>query len=367
MPVIRSTATVLALLLCSTHSVAVESLWPALSTARLSVPTQFAPCRDEPPEPYTGALQFKSKYNQSDASKSSLSLGFSPSTWLAGKRIKDYLKGLQRASRRAEQASSPEKAAQALGCLSLWLDSWAAAGALESRDASKTGMAARKWALAAVASSLLRARALSGDRYRPEETQLAWLERLADIVIDDYQPRRVSGFRYYNNHDYWAAWAVAAVGMLGDREDYLEWGFAGLQPMFGQLVEVEARDYAYLPVETARGKLGAEYTHYAMVPLTLLVEAREANGRPLSEREHELFGRLASFAARSALEADSLPELSGRQREPSRHKMIWLVPFLARYPEHAWARRLYDRQNGDVDGYSQVGGSLKPLYPAFGQ
>lgn len=360
-----SSTTALLLLLCAAPAAAVESLWPALGNPRIQVPVQPAPCRDEPPTPYTDALQFKSKYNQSDASKSSLSLGFSPSTFFAGRRVKSYLKELQRYAQRAERAKSPAKAADALGCLSSWLDAWAQAGALQSRDASKTGMAARKWALAALSTSLLRTQAMSGDRYRPSETQLAWLQRLADIVIDDYQPRRATGFRYYNNHDYWAAWAVVGVGILSEREDYLDWGFAGLQQMFEQLVEVDERDYAYLPVETARGKLGAEYSHYAMVPLTLLVETREANGRPLNERERELFGKLANFTARSALEPERLPELDGRQRYPSRHKMIWLIPFLDRHPEHAWARRLYERQDGDVDGYSQVGGQLKPLYPAF--
>ena len=366
MPVIRiGSLAVLSLLVCPLPALAVANLW-SQPQATLRMPVQPVSCPDQPPTPYTGDLQFKSKYDQSDASKSRLSLGFSPSTYFAGKRIKEYLGDLQRYAKRAEQGRG-ESSAQALSCLSSWLDSWAAADALLSTDTSKTGMAARKWALAAMAGTLLRTQAVSGGHYQPSESQRAWLDRLAEAVIKDYQPRRVSGFRYYNNHDYWAAWAVAAVGMLNERQDYLDWGFAGLQPVFGQLRVVEAGDYAYLPAETARGKLGSDYSHYAMVPLTLLVEAREANGRPLSVEEQKLFSQLASFTARSALEPEALPELSRDQRQPKRHKMSWLIPFLSRNPDHAWARRLYDREKGDVDGYSQIGGRLKPLYPALDQ
>ena len=341
------------------------NLWAPLDPPRIRVPEQLPGCSDDPPRPYTGDLQFASKYDQSDASKSRLSLGISPSTYLASQRIRGYLGDLQTYLKRAEKADRPEKAARALGCVSAWLDHWAAAGALENRDASKTGVAARKWALAALGSSLLRLQALSGGSYRPSDSQLAWLQRLADIVIAEYQPRRVRDFTYYNNHDHWAAWAVASVGMLAQREDYLDWGFAGLEQMFSQLVVVPSRDYAYLPIETARGKLGADYSQYAMVPLVLLVEAREANGRPLDEDQRQLLTQLARFTARAALEPKALPELDAKQREPARHKLIWLIPFLARYPDHVWARRLYEARKGDVDGYSQIGGTLKPFYPAL--
>lgn len=365
MPLIRMLPLLaLALSLHAASAVAVESLWQT-PTATLPLSPQPATCSDKPSKPFTGDLQFKSKYNQSDASKSNLSLFPSISTYFDGKHIKEYLNELQRYSKRAEHAASPKQAQQALACLSIWLDSWAVAGALESRDASKTGIATRKWALAAMTSSVLRLQAVSRYPYRLSAPQQAWFSRLAEIVIDDHQPRRTAGFRHYNNHDYWAAWSVAATGMLTDREDYLQWAFEGLQPFFEQLVEVKNGDYAYLPAETARGKRASDYSHYAMVPLTLLVEAREHNGQPLTAREQALFLQFATFTARSAIEPTTLPELSKGQAAPARHKMIWLIPFLSRYPDHQWARRLYDQQQGDVDGYSQIGGHLKPLYPAL--
>jgi len=66
------------------------------------------------------------------------------------------------------------------------------------------------------------------------------------------------------------------------------------------------------------------------------------------------------------LEPRTLPELDNRkQKKVGSHKMIWLIPFLNRYPDHAWARALYDDQDGEVDNYSQIGGRLKPLYSRF--
>lgn len=346
-------------LLLITPALANNNLWQAKDAAP-RLPTEQIACSQTPPKPYTGSLLFESKYNQSDASKSSLRLWPDWSTWRANNQIKDYFKEVVGFARELER-KNPKRQAEGLSCLNLWLDSWASAHALESQETTKTGIAARKWALAALASTLLRTQAITAGQYQPSEQQLAWLERLADLVIADYNPRRLPGEHYYNNHDYWAAWAVTAVGLLAQRDDYLAWGFAGLDPVFEQLVEKP--DYAYLPYEVARGKLGSDYSHYAMVPITLLVEAREHNQRPLSERERELYLKLANFTARSALQPESLAELAPRQESPKRHKQIWLIPFLSRYPEQYWPRRLYLEQEGDVDGYSQIGGRIKPLYP----
>ena len=73
----------------------------------------------------------------------------------------------------------------------------------------------------------------------------------------------------------------------------------------------------------------------------LLVEAAEHNGRPLTEQEREKLAGLANFAARAALEPKTLAELTERQSEVGPHKMVWVLPFLTRYPQHQWAARLY--------------------------
>lgn len=63
------------------------------------------------------------------------------------------------------------------------------------------------------------------------------------------------------------------------------------------------------------------------------------------------------------LEPKALAELTERQSEVGPHKMVWVLPFLTRYPQHQWAARLYQAHGKAINHYSQVGGDLKPLYP----
>ena len=55
-------------------------------------------------------------------------------------------------------------------------------------------------------------------------------------------------------------------------------------------------------------------------------------------------------------------QVNARQQTVAGYRMAWLIPFLHRYPDHRLARALYQHEDGDVDGYSQIGGRLKPLY-----
>ncbi|WP_301150892.1 polysaccharide lyase [Metapseudomonas otitidis] len=359
-------ALALLLVLPMSPAQAVNSLWANQATPQAAMVGDYRSlgCPYPAPEPYTGALQFESKYDQSDVTKSRLSATPDVQAKKVQAQVKGYIGGLIRASKEFQRAKRPERANQALACLDTWLGRWAHARALENPDASKTGIAARKWALAAIGSTLLKVRALSDGRYELDSEQRAWLERLAERVIAEYQPRHVPDFPYFNNHDYWAGWAVASVGMLVEREDFIAWADYSLRRGLAQAQRSTSGDYAYLPLEVARGKLASTYTQYALVPLVLLVESAEANGRPLSGDERQTLWLLASFAARSQLEPEKLPELQAHdQDEVAPYKLAWLIPYLHRYPGHPWARRLYDEMGGDVDNYSQIGGPIKPMYP----
>src|SRR5690606_38144875 len=144
---------------------------------------------------------------------------------------------------------------------------------------------------------------------------------------------------YFNNHDYWAAWAVAASGMLVGRDDFIQWADGNLRRGLAQAVRSQDGSYAYLPLEVARGKLAANYSQYALVPLVLLAESARANGLPWRDEDQRTLDLLANFAARSILEPQALPELEGRaQVDVAPYKLAWLIPFLQRNPGHRLAR-----------------------------
>ena len=57
-------------------------------------------------------------------------------------------------------------------------------------------------------------------------------------------------------------------------------------------------------------------------------------------------------------------ELRGQpQHEVPPYKLVWLLPFLDLYPQHALALRLQASAGAAATAYGQLGGRLAPLYP----
>lgn len=343
----------------------IHSIWnSAANTTRASNEYHDLKCRKSVIEPFTGELLVDSKYDQSDPTKSTLGKGPSERSEETHKAIASYSKMLSLfADYYVENKDTPQ-ALMAVACMDQWLEAWAKAGALENRKANKTGIAVRNWALASIASSILRLNALSGGQLQLSEIQEQWLNHLAKIVIEEYDQRLDPSFKYFNNHDYWAAWSIGATGMLLGEQGYIDWSTKVFRRAMQQITLSAQGDYAYLPNELARGRLAANYTHYALVPLTLLADALRINSDNIKPEDNKKLELLANFAARIVLDPGALPELRGqKQMEVPSYKMVWLIPFLSRNPQHTLAKELYLKERGEVDGYSQIGGNIKTFYP----
>lgn len=343
---------------------AATSIWPPRMTTQseyLLATYQWPACPQSPPAPYTGSLQLDSKYEQSDASRSTRRQ-VSATTEQVRSQINDYQQGLLTLLQQFERSTDARRTATVMVCLNDWLDRWARAGALLSDDSSSTGRAVRKWFLAAVSTGLLKVQAISNNEYQPSAVQQRWLIQLADQVMADYGPRQRLDYAWFNNHDYWAAWAVSATGMLLDQDAYLVWGDATLRLALQQAVDGQRRGTAYFPLEVGRGALAADYMHYALVPLVLLAETAEANNRPLTADEWQRLDQLASFAIQAVARPDNLPELVTRQAAVGAHKQIWLLPFLSLRPRHQEAVRYYQQTGDGLGYYGQLGGDLRLFY-----
>ena len=99
---------------------------------------------------------------------------------------------------------------------------------MTASKASKQGEAVRKWFLAAVATNMMKAQALTD--WQPDPVQRQWLAALADRVQRYMTPRR-QRLDLYNNHDYWSCWAVMATGLVLNDPDRLAW--AGARVLVG--------------------------------------------------------------------------------------------------------------------------------------
>lgn len=131
MPV--KTWTALGLGLCASlqlaDSLAASSIWPPRGTAQSAMIADYRTlsCSKEVPAPYTGSLQLQSKYDQRDASKSTLRSSPDANSEQIGKQVKQFIGGLIYASKRFQRAKNPQEANMALACQDQWLERWAQA------------------------------------------------------------------------------------------------------------------------------------------------------------------------------------------------------------------------------------------------
>ena len=101
---------------------------------------------DATPTPYTGALQFRSKYEGSDKARSTLNVQ-------SEKAFRDATADITRIERGTSKQVMQfmrDGRAQQLECTLNQLSAWASADALMSKDFNHTGKSMRKWALGSI-------------------------------------------------------------------------------------------------------------------------------------------------------------------------------------------------------------------------
>lgn len=326
-------------------------------------------CPKAVPEPYTGPLIIQSKYNQNDKSKSTLSASKDKRSVLIQKNITDYSKGLIRFSEYATNNKKAHKQQVALSCLHAWLTAWADGEALTTKETTKTGVAVRKWTLATISFVAIRTEKLTQGKWTLNTTERQWLSALADKVVEDYNPRLTQDFKYFNNHDHWAAWSVFSTGYLLKEKRYMDWGKAVFDKAITKAVIDQRKQYAYFPNEIARKHLASNYTNFSLTPLVLLEYYLPKAGYKVSAEQHKVLSYMANFASDLILNPSAVRAIvKVKQAEVKSYKLAWLLPYLKQNPESKSAQRLYQSRGGKVDGYSQLGGKIRPLYePRNGQ
>ena len=229
------------------------------------------------PRPYTGKLEFPSKYEGSDKARDD----FNPK---AAAKYEAMIKDI----REMERQVSAQVArylrtghAETLHCVLDALAAWAQADALGAPTRDHTGKSVRKWALASLASAYLRLKfsssgplaQASGQAQRIEE----WFGALGERVVKDWKDQPLEKI---NNHEYWAAWAVMATGVALDRRDFFDWAL-GQYRIAAKQVDPDG----YLPNELKRETRALAYHNYALGPLAMIAAFAKANGVDLRETQ----------------------------------------------------------------------------------
>ena len=282
---------------------------------------------DATPTPYTGALQFRSKYEGSDKARSTLNVQ-------SEKAFRDATADITRIERGTSKQVMQfmrDGRAQQLECTLNQLSAWASADALMSKDFNHTGKSMRKWALGSMASAYIRLKFSSSQPLAAHQQQAqqieAWFSRMADQVVSDWDNLPLEKT---NNHSYWAAWSVMATAVATNRRDLFDWSVKEFKVAANQ-VDAEG----FLPNELKRQQRALAYHNYALPPLAMIASFAQVNGVDLRQENQGALKRLADRVLAGVKDPDEFEDKNGQEQDMTDlkvdSKFAWLEPYCSLY------------------------------------
>lgn len=235
------------------------------------------------PDPYTGRLIFRSKYDGSDSARATLNPAAEQTYRAQTKAITDFERGLSLMVWRYKQSGDPAT----LNCILTGLNAWASAKALTSTQTNHTGRAMRKWALATLATHWLELKFMPLARVNTHPEIEGWIALLAERVVKDWDGLAIEKT---NNHSYWAAWSVMAASVAVNRRDLFAWSLKEYRRAAGQITP-----QGTLPNEMKRGPRALTYHHYALQPLVMIASFAQANQVDVTQENDGGLRRLAGY------------------------------------------------------------------------
>ncbi len=280
-----------------------------------------------PPTPYTGSLQFTSKYKGSDSARATLNADAEKEFRSQIKDITDMERGATKLITQYMRSGNKGD----LDCAMTWLDSWAKAGALESSDYNHTGKSMRKWALGSLSSSYMRLK-FSSSRplasYTEQSKEIEnWFSTLGSQVVRDWSDLPL---KKINNHSYWAAWSVMSTAVVTNRRDLFDWSVQEFKVAANQV-----DNDGYLPNELKRRQRALSYHNYSLPPLTMIAAFAQVNGVDLRQENNGALQRLANRVMQGVDDQEAFDEKTGNDQDmgdlKENSKFAWLEPYCALY------------------------------------
>lgn len=281
------------------------------------------PCPGGEARPFTGTLEFASKYEGSDKARDDLNQD-------AEKRYRDktapitaFEKGVSYQIDEYMRSGSPD----ALACATNLLQQWANSRALLGEASNHTGKSVRKWALGSVASAYVRLK-FSASRPLANQPALsrdveAWMSTVGDRVVQEWKDLPIDKV---NNHEYWAAWAVMAVSVATNRRDLFDWSLKQFDTAMTQI----DRD-GYLPNELKRDTRALSYHNYSLPPLTMIAAFAKANNVPMRPEATAALERLTGRVMAGVDDPHAFEEKTGKKQVVAdlteAGKFTWMEPY----------------------------------------
>ncbi len=308
------------------------------------------------PTPYTGALQFRSKYEGSDKARATLNVASEKAFRDSTADITTLEKGV---SKMVGQYMRDGRPAQ-LDCTLTWLGTWARANALMSTDFNHTGKSIRKWALGSMSGSWLRLKFSNSQPLAAHQAEAEviekWFARLAEQTVRDWSDLPLEKI---NNHSYWAAWSVMATSVATDRRDLFDWAVKEYRVGANQ---VDAQ--GFLPNELKRKQRALAYHNYALPPLAMIASFAQANGVDVRGENDNALQRLAKRVLLGSKDPSAFKARNGETQDMSDLKIdskyAWMEPYCTLY---ACGGETLQRKRGmqPFDSF-RLGGNLTRVY-----
>jgi poly(beta-D-mannuronate) lyase len=282
---------------------------------------------DPIPAPHTHELVFPSKYTGSDSARATLNVEANRRYKAMSKNITDLERGVSNSVHRYMRHGHREE----LQCALDWLQTWAEADALLSKDFNHTGKSMRKWALGSLAGAYLRLKFSESkplDDY-PQRVELIeeWLLKVANQVVEDWDELPLKNT---NNHSYWAAWSVMAVAVATDHRELFDWSVGQFR-----LFASQVNDEGLLPNELKRRERALAYHNYSLPPLAMIAAFALANGVDLRGENNAALKRVAENVLQGLADKEGFARrVNARQVTEDleeNSKFAWLEPYCTLY------------------------------------
>jgi poly(beta-D-mannuronate) lyase len=190
------------------------------------------------------------------------------------------------------------------------------------------------WVVGAEAIAFLK---VEGDR-RTTAAQgsvlFPWLQKVADETRVFYDDRYRKSGKAAQNHFYWAAVELAAIGIAEDNRPDFDWAMTHAR--YG--IDAIHPD-GTLTDEMSRGKRALHYHLYAASPLVMLAELGLPNGTDLYTVDSGALKKLVLVSTAGLLDSALFDQRTGIPQErpdaPTSEAIGWAEPFNRRFPSRA--------------------------------
>lgn len=242
-------------------------------------------------------------------------------------------------------------------CVMDWMVYWAKKHAMMGEE-NTGGTVIRHWVLASLGAAYMQIKDASFLDVNNKALVENWLRNLAIKTVTKY-PFETDIIGKQNNHMYWAAWAVASIGIAIDNERLFEWSMNRARYVVRTHIDADGT----LPYELKRGGKAVHYHQFAVIPLVMLAEAGLRNGYDLYEYREGILHRLVKRTLLGLNDVSYFEEITGMPQQGADklhgNHFAWLEVYQSRFPSYI-AKNILKKHRPVFS--RRLGGDMTALY-----